>query len=106
MRSARSVRMYDGADCVIDGGRCEYGVASTVVDLVEMRILKGAGYERVVRCAIAAVRSNTARVHLIIVSCALRILHNKVPPPRKKPLMRSGSGTSTNMAVMMRSNRC
>jgi len=45
-----SADVLDGADCVIDGGRCEYGVASTVVDLVEMRVLrKGAGYERVVR---------------------------------------------------------
>ncbi len=42
--------MLDGADCVIDAGRCEYGVASTVVDLVDMQILrKGAGYERVAR---------------------------------------------------------
>ncbi|MEA1944485.1 MAG: L-threonylcarbamoyladenylate synthase [Euryarchaeota archaeon] len=33
-------------DYVIDGGRCRYGVASTVIDLVEMRVLrKGAGYQ-------------------------------------------------------------
>ena len=43
--------VLDGADCVIDGGRCEYGVASTVVDLVDMQILrKGAGYEQAARC--------------------------------------------------------
>jgi tRNA A37 threonylcarbamoyladenosine synthetase subunit TsaC/SUA5/YrdC len=43
--------VLDGVDCVIDGDRCEYGAASTVVDLVDMQILrKGAGYERVVRC--------------------------------------------------------
>jgi len=43
--------VLDGADCVIDGGRCAYGVASTVVDLVEMQILrKGAGYEQAARC--------------------------------------------------------
>jgi len=42
--------VLDGADCVIDGGRCAYGVASTVVDLVEMQILrKGAGYEQAAR---------------------------------------------------------
>jgi len=42
--------VLDGADCVIDGGKCVYGVASTVVDLVDMQVLrKGAGYERVVR---------------------------------------------------------
>lgn len=40
--------VLDGADYVIDGGRCKYGVASTVVDLVERKVLrKGAGYERV-----------------------------------------------------------
>ncbi|GEM_PF-5212804 len=38
--------VLDVADCVIDGDRCDYGVASTVVDLVEMQVLrKGAGYE-------------------------------------------------------------
>jgi len=46
-----SADVLDGADGVIDGGRCEYGVASTVVDLVDMRVLrKGAGYEQAVRC--------------------------------------------------------
>jgi L-threonylcarbamoyladenylate synthase len=45
-----NAEVLDGADCVIDGGRCVYEVASTVVDLVEMRVLrKGAGYERVMR---------------------------------------------------------
>jgi len=40
---------WDGAAGVIGGSRCEYGVASTVVDLVEYKVLqKGAGYEQVV----------------------------------------------------------
>ena len=29
--------VLDGADCAIDGGRCEYGVASTVFELVEQK---------------------------------------------------------------------
>ena len=42
--------VLDGADYVIDGGRCAYGVASTVVDLVDRKVLrKGAGYERVMQ---------------------------------------------------------
>ena len=45
-----STDVLDGADCVIDGGRCEYGVASTVVDLVDRKVLrKGAGYEQAAR---------------------------------------------------------
>lgn len=45
-----STDVLGGADCVLDGGRCVYGVASTVVDLVDMQILrKGVGYERVAR---------------------------------------------------------
>lgn len=39
--------VMDGVDYVIDGGRCRYGIASTVVDLVDRKILrKGAGYEQ------------------------------------------------------------
>ena len=42
--------VLDSVDHVIDGGRCRYGVSSTVVDLVEMRVLrKGSGYTRVMR---------------------------------------------------------
>ncbi|MEA1894159.1 MAG: L-threonylcarbamoyladenylate synthase [Euryarchaeota archaeon] len=45
-----SADVLGGADCVLDGGRCVYGVASTVVDLVDMQILrKGVGYEQVAR---------------------------------------------------------
>lgn len=44
----RGVR--DSVDHVIDGGRCRYGVSSTVVDLVEMRVIrKGSGYAQVMQ---------------------------------------------------------
>ena len=52
---AREVALIDervvcGVDHLIDRGRCRYGVASTVVDLADRRILRrGAGYERVIR---------------------------------------------------------
>lgn len=37
--------VLDCANGVIDGGRCGYGVASTVVDLVEQKVIqKGARY--------------------------------------------------------------
>ena len=48
---AREVREISRAllhdvDYTVDGGRCRYGTASTVIDLVDMRILrKGAGYQ-------------------------------------------------------------
>jgi len=46
----RSDGVLDCANGVIDGGRCGYGVASTVVDLVEQKVIqKGARYGRVVR---------------------------------------------------------
>jgi len=36
------------ADLVVDGGKCKYGVSSTIVDLCKMRILRrGAGYMKV-----------------------------------------------------------
>ncbi|KAF5411201.1 MAG: Threonylcarbamoyl-AMP synthase [Candidatus Methanogasteraceae archaeon] len=42
--------VLNGIDHVIDGGRCRYGIASTVIDLVDMRILReGAGYEQVMK---------------------------------------------------------
>jgi L-threonylcarbamoyladenylate synthase len=40
--------IYADADIVLDGGRCDYGSASTFVDLSGKRVIrKGAGYEKV-----------------------------------------------------------
>lgn len=54
--------VLDSADCVIDGGRCKYGVASTVVDIVEQKVFRrargmgGCGMSHVVRGPIGLLR--------------------------------------------------